>query len=170
MPTSWSISIARCRAPRVARLFWCSRIGLGDLLADRVDRVQRGHRLLEDHRDLVAADRAHLALGELEQILARRRAPRPFDAPGRMRDEPHDRERGHALAAARFADDAERAALGDVERDAVDRAQRRRASVRNAVTRLRTASRFGNCPRGEGIRHRMYTSSLGPRPPEIPVE
>ena len=31
---------------------------LRDLLADGVDRVQGGHRLLEDHRDLVAADGA----------------------------------------------------------------------------------------------------------------
>ena len=35
---------------------------LGDLLADRVDRVERGHRLLEDHRDLLAADAAHLVV------------------------------------------------------------------------------------------------------------
>ena len=38
--------------------------GLGDLLADRVHRVQRRHRLLEDHRDLVAADALHLAVAE----------------------------------------------------------------------------------------------------------
>ena len=36
--------------------------GLGDLPADRQHRVERGHRLLKDHRDLVAADLAHLAL------------------------------------------------------------------------------------------------------------
>ena len=40
----------------------------GDLLADRHHRVERRHRLLEDHRDLVAAHVAHLLLGELEQI------------------------------------------------------------------------------------------------------
>ena len=37
---------------------------LGDLLADREDRVERGHRLLEDHRDVVAADLRHLVLVE----------------------------------------------------------------------------------------------------------
>ena len=37
--------------------------GLGDLLAAREDRVERGHRLLEDHRDLFAADLAHLCAG-----------------------------------------------------------------------------------------------------------
>jgi hypothetical protein len=41
---------------------------LGDLVADREDRVERRHRLLEDHRDPVAADRAQLALGEGEQV------------------------------------------------------------------------------------------------------
>ena len=39
-----------------------------------------------------------------------------------LRDEPHDRERGHALAAARLADEAHDLAAVDVEVDAVDRA------------------------------------------------
>ncbi len=48
----------------------CSRLRLGDVLmhahgldqlrADLEERVQRGQRVLEDHRDVVAADRAHL--------------------------------------------------------------------------------------------------------------
>ena len=41
---------------------------LADLLAHRVDGVERRHRLLEDHRDLVAADAAHLRLGERQQV------------------------------------------------------------------------------------------------------
>ena len=35
---------------------------LGDLAVDAEQRVQRGHRVLQDHRDLGAADVAHLAL------------------------------------------------------------------------------------------------------------
>src|SRR5881397_2872257 len=35
-----------------------------DLPADGVDRRQRRHRILEDHRDLAAADVAHLAARE----------------------------------------------------------------------------------------------------------
>ena len=35
---------------------------LGDLLADRLQRVQRRHRLLENHADIVAAQRAHPVL------------------------------------------------------------------------------------------------------------
>ena len=41
---------------------------LHHLLADRQDRVERGHRLLEDHRDVAAADLAHLFRGEVEQV------------------------------------------------------------------------------------------------------
>jgi hypothetical protein len=43
---------------------------LHDLHADRQNRVERSHRLLEDHRDLVATHRAHLVVGEFEQIAA----------------------------------------------------------------------------------------------------
>ena len=35
-----------------------------------IDRVQRAHRLLEDHRDVVAAELAHLASDEREDVLA----------------------------------------------------------------------------------------------------
>ena len=50
---------------------------LGDLVAAGVDRVERGHRLLEDHRDLVPADLPHVVLGELERGPGRRAGSRP---------------------------------------------------------------------------------------------
>ena len=53
---------------------------LDDLVADRVDRVQRRHRVLEDHRDLVAAHVAQPRLGQLEQVLALVDRPRPRSA------------------------------------------------------------------------------------------
>ena len=40
------------------------------LAADREHRVQRRHRLLEDHRDLAAAHAAHLFFAEREQVAA----------------------------------------------------------------------------------------------------
>ena len=43
--------------------------GLADLAADGEDRIERGHRLLEDHRDPRAANRAHLGLAQIQQIL-----------------------------------------------------------------------------------------------------
>ena len=44
----------------------------GNLIADREDRIERRHRLLKDEADLGAADGAHVALAELEQIAAGR--------------------------------------------------------------------------------------------------
>ena len=58
----------------------------GDLLADRLQRVERRHRLLEDHADVVAAQGAHLVLGRgqhvdaVEADAARRRARPPAAA------------------------------------------------------------------------------------------
>ena len=94
--------------------------GLGDLLADGHHRVERRHRLLKDHRDLVAAHTSHFLLGDLEEI-----ASREFDRPGndtarRVRDQTHQRQRGHALTAARFTHDRQSFARGDMEIDAVD--------------------------------------------------
>ena len=44
---------------------------LGDLPADAVDRVERRHRVLEDHRDLASRGRRASALGiELQQVAA----------------------------------------------------------------------------------------------------
>ena len=46
------------------------------LRADRQHGIEAGHRLLEDHRDVVAADVLHLGIGEREQVapLEQRRA------------------------------------------------------------------------------------------------
>ena len=40
--------------------------GLADLTADRQHRIEARHRLLKDHRNVVAADGTHLAFGELQ--------------------------------------------------------------------------------------------------------
>ena len=41
---------------------------LGDLLPHRLDRIKRGHWILENHGDVVAADIHHLFLAQFEQI------------------------------------------------------------------------------------------------------
>jgi len=41
---------------------------LDELPSDRMHRIQRGHRVLEDHRDVVAADALALLLRELQLI------------------------------------------------------------------------------------------------------
>ena len=58
-PTMRRRSIARARASSLLASL-CSRIDFHDLVADRVVVAERRHRLLEDERDLLAADRAHL--------------------------------------------------------------------------------------------------------------
>ena len=60
MPTSSSSSIARLRAAR-RRHAHVQPQHLGDLVADGEHRVERRHRLLEDHRDVLAAQVAQLA-------------------------------------------------------------------------------------------------------------
>ena len=91
-------------------------------------RVERRSRLLEDHRDSVAADVAHLLVGLLEQVLAVEDDLTALDH-ARSRDKAHDRERGHALATARLADDAQDLAAPNVEVDAGDRADLALAQV-----------------------------------------
>jgi hypothetical protein len=45
-------------------------VRLDDLLADRVERVQRRQRVLEDHRHLVAAQRPHVAFAHADEFPA----------------------------------------------------------------------------------------------------
>ena len=75
--------------------------------------IERGHRLLEDHADVAAADLAHLLLGQLAQVAAVEEDLAGHDAPGgsgirRMIDsastdlpEPAFADDRHGLAAAR---------------------------------------------------------------------
>ena len=102
MLTLCSISTASSRAARLAELLVQHR-SFRDLLADGQHRVQRGHRILEDHRDLVAPDRAHPLLVELQQVLAVVADRAARDHRRRRRDQLQHRHRRHALAAARLA-------------------------------------------------------------------
>src|SRR5207245_9674121 len=96
---------------------------LDDLAPDRQHWVQARHRVLEDHRDLLAADAPKLLVGQLQEIPAFE-SRRPGGDAARARKDPEQGERGDALAAARLAEDAQRLALGDLERAAVDRVDR----------------------------------------------
>src|SRR5512132_3981321 len=70
---------------------------LGNLFTDGEDRVERGHWILEDHGDVVAANLAHLGVRQLQQIPAIENDPPTNDFP-RRRDQPHDRKRRDRLA------------------------------------------------------------------------
>ena len=58
---------------------------LADLPADGHDRVERGHRLLEDHGDVVAADLAHGRLVEADEVAPVELDGAADDAAGRRR-------------------------------------------------------------------------------------
>src|SRR3954454_14733073 len=92
---------------------------LRDLVAHLDHGVQGRERVLEDHRDLLALDRADLVGRKLQQILALEQ-----HLAGDLRlipgDQPHDGQERHALAGARLSHHAERLSAGDGERDAVD--------------------------------------------------
>ena len=99
----------------------CSRIDFADLVADGQRRVQAGQRVLEDEPDLLAPQLAHVLGAELQEVDPVEQDRARDDPAGRIRDEPRDRQRRDALAAAGFADQPERLAVADVEADIVDR-------------------------------------------------
>ena len=117
MPTRSSSSIARSRASRLPRPAALAQ-RLGDLVADREHRVQAGRRVLEDHRDLAAAQRREL--GRLEA--PSRSSPRQQDLAAedlaRVGHEAQQRAQGDALAAAGLADQADGLPGLDREADA----------------------------------------------------
>ena len=122
--------LARARDPNpveqlhrpLARLLVGKRLVLLDLLddlgPDLLDRVQRGHRILEDHRDLRAAHPPELVLGGVHEL-------RPLVVRGALEvrvgraREPHQRHRGHGLAGARLAHHREDLAGRELERHAL---------------------------------------------------
>src|ERR1700694_1113072 len=93
---------------------------LGDLVSDPHHRIERGHRLLENHRNAISPDLPHPVLVEIEKIGSFELNRAADDPAGGVGDEAHDRQRGHALAATGFAHDRQRLATADVERDVVD--------------------------------------------------
>ena len=134
---------------------------LDDLVADGEHRVQRGHGLLEDHRDVRAAHLHQLLFGQPQQV-ARPSAGPPVEAEqdfavatlGQVRRQQADhRQGGDGLAAARFADQAERLPRVDVEARPVHRPHRLPVGpepdvqVPHLEQRLRARSRAGAPPR-----------------------
>src|SRR3989454_1163785 len=79
---------------------------LRHLIADGKERVQRHHRVLEDHRDALAADPPYLAVGLLKQVLALEADLARYDA-RRGREQSQQRERQCRLPRAGLADDPE---------------------------------------------------------------
>ena len=104
---------------------------LADLIPDRVQRRERGHRLLEDHRDPAAADLPHGgAVGvegrDVDALRVLRVGPEADCAaadPRHGRQNPHHRLRDDRLPGPRFADQGDGLSMRDPKRHAIDRSQ-----------------------------------------------
>src|SRR3712207_6542460 len=76
--------------------------------------IKTGHRLLKDHRHIVADDRATFLAGEAKKVPAiELKAVGSY--PGRPRQEPHKSEHGYGLARAGFADNGQHFSLIDMQ-------------------------------------------------------
>ena len=108
---------------------------LDDLVADPHHRVQAGRRLLEDHADPAAAHGAHLRLPAARARRCRSTSHVALRDAAVVGQQAHQRQRGHALAAARFADQREGFAALDGQRQAVDRLQQAGVGVERRPSR-----------------------------------
>ena len=91
-----------------------------DLVADLADRIERRARVLEDHRDLAAAQVAHLVFAGGLDVDAGEHHRALGDLAGAV-ENPHHRVGGDGFAGAGLADDAERLALGHGDVDVLHR-------------------------------------------------
>src|SRR5439155_15126361 len=96
---------------------------LPDLSADRQDRIQRRHRILEDHRDVASTNPAQRTIALANEIGALEQSGTRLDAPI-AREQTENRQRRHALPTPGLTHDPKRLTGRDVERDAVDSVHR----------------------------------------------
>ena len=129
---------------------------LGDRLVDRLARVERAGRVLEDHLHLRAG-----TVGARAVVVADRLAAEADLARARAL-EPEDRARERRLAAARLADEREHLARADGEvRRRRRRARPRRGAREASTSRSRDARAAGrrrrpwSPPRGPVVRQRL---------------
>ena len=119
MPTSFrSSSTLRLRCLAADALVQEDR--LADLVADGHDRVERAHRLLEDHGDVAAADIRHARARQAQKVDALEHDAPAHDAAGRLGDKPQDRQRRDRLCRNRIRRRCRRPPGCDLEADAVD--------------------------------------------------
>ncbi len=78
-------------------------------------RVERRHRVLEDHRHFPTAHAPQLFGGEFEQVAAVEHDLTVFDAPRWAGDDSHHRLHRHRFAGTALADDSHRFALVQLE-------------------------------------------------------
>ena len=139
MPTRPSSSIARSRAAAF-EMSLCACIASIELVADAVEGVQRRERVLEDHRDLLAADPAQLVVGQRDEVTALEQDRAPDVAPCGWSARAWS-ARETRLARARLADDPRRARrAGTPQRHSDEPPRPRRRTVGKRTHRSSMAS------------------------------
>ena len=88
--------------------------GLGNLFTNSEDRIERSHRILEDHRDVVAANLAHLPVRQGQQVLAIKE-DLATDNLSRRRNQSHYGEGCYRFAATRLADKPQQFAAVEIK-------------------------------------------------------
>ena len=96
--------------------------GFDQLIANPVERVEARERVLKNHPDPFSTDMSHLFRRQIVDPQAGQIDFAAGDAAGRV-DQADHRKSGHGFSGAGFADHAQDFALGDIERNAVDRMQ-----------------------------------------------
>ena len=91
------------------------------LLPHGVNRVQRRHRFLKDHRQPVAAQLSHVTIGQTGHVLAVIQDLGPVRHRGAFGQQAHDRPRRHRLARPAFPHQRNRLTLVQAERHVADR-------------------------------------------------
>jgi hypothetical protein len=100
-----ALSRSRARRQALPRLVpSCTPDRLRHLVADREERIERGHGVLQDHGDALAAYAAHVGVRLLQQVLTLEQHAAARHA-GRWRQQAQDGERQRAFPGPRLADD-----------------------------------------------------------------
>ena len=159
MPTRSSSSIARARALPCRSTFWCACDRLGDLVPDVQHRVERGQRVLEDHRDLAAAE---LRAAPSCCIFSRSRAARALPRPGRSGPAAAGAARG-SRAWLTLLPEPDSPTIPSVSPAWTSKLSRRRRGPRRRRSRTRRRGR-GSTGRGSGTALRCVGSSASRRP------
>src|SRR6056297_1325613 len=117
------------RLPRLGVQIGVQAKHLVHLPAHRMQRVERGHRVLKHHRNLAPAHLAQLGFTGSDKVLAIQQYFARFDL-SRAVDQPEDRKSDHRLSATGLAHEAHHLALPDLETHAVHRLYRSGKSVK----------------------------------------
>ena len=96
---------------------------LVDLAADRHHRIERGHRLLKDHRHRGGAQLPEASIAGRQQFLADESDAAACRYQRALLQKPHHGQRSDGLARATFADQAQGFALAHLQRNAVNQAR-----------------------------------------------